>query len=175
MRITGGKYLNRRIKCPPGIIRPAMDRMRESMFSILGDLTGTSFLDLFSGSGIVGIEAASRNARSVILVEKDRKKKNVILDNISFVESDILLNMYPAERFLKTCKNKFDTIYLDPPFNMKNKMSFIKMISERDIYRPGGIVIIHIPAEDKYEETADSLRVYDKRKYGRSVLLFYKG
>jgi 16S rRNA (guanine966-N2)-methyltransferase len=174
LRITGGKYLNRRIKCPPGIIRPAMDRMRESMFSILGDLSDISFLDLFSGSGIVGIEAASRNAGNVILVEKDKKKKKVILGNMSIVESEIKLYLYPAERYIKTCKNKFHIIYLDPPFNMKNKMSFIKMISENDILHENGIVIIHIPREDSYLEKTNNLYVYDKRKYGRSILLFYK-
>ena len=57
MRITGGKYRGRRIVCPPGVIRPAMDRMRESLFSILGNLEGISFLDLFSGSGLVGEKA----------------------------------------------------------------------------------------------------------------------
>ena len=65
MRITGGLYRGRGIKCPPGVIRPAMDRMRESLFAVLGNITGCSFLDLFSGSGIVGIEAASRGAASV--------------------------------------------------------------------------------------------------------------
>lgn len=174
MRITGGKYLNRRIQCPPGIIRPAMDRMRESMFSILGDLSGMTFLDLFSGSGIVGIEAASRNALKVILVEKDRKKKKSILENISFVKSDIRLYLYPAERFIKTCKTKFNIIYLDPPFNMKNKMSFISMISNKNILNDVGKIIIHLPREDKYNEKINSFNMYDMRKYGRSLLLFYK-
>lgn len=75
MRITSGKYRGRVITCPPGVIRPAMDRMRESMFSILGDIYHLSFLDLFSGSGLVGIEAASREAQPVHLVEMDRQKK----------------------------------------------------------------------------------------------------
>ncbi len=71
MRITGGTIRGRRVVCPPGVIRPAMDRMRESMFSILGPLDGFSFLDLFTGSGLVGLEAWSRGARPVVLVEKD--------------------------------------------------------------------------------------------------------
>ena len=64
MRITGGRYNGRTVKCPKGIIRPAMDRMRESMFSILGPMDGLSYLDLFSGSGSVGLEAASREGRT---------------------------------------------------------------------------------------------------------------
>ena len=62
MRITGGTLCGRRIEMPDGIIRPAMDRMRESVFAILGDLSGRSFLDIFSGSGIIALEAASRGA-----------------------------------------------------------------------------------------------------------------
>ena len=70
MRVTGGRYRGRTVKCPKGVIRPAMDRMRESLFNILGNISGESFLDLFSGSGVVGIEAASRGAEPVVLVEK---------------------------------------------------------------------------------------------------------
>ncbi len=174
MRITGGKYTNRKIKCPPGIIRPAMDRMRESMFSILGDLTGLSFLDLFSGSGIVGIEAASRKAEKVILVEKDRRKKNVILNNISFVETKINLLLYPVKYYIKSCKETFDIIYLDPPFNMKNKMDYISLIAKKNLLKSKGIIFIHIPKEDEYKEGIESFSIYDIRKYGGSILLFYR-
>ncbi len=73
MRVTGGMYRGRRIDCPPGDIRPAMDRMRVSLFAVLGDLSGTSFLDLFSGSGVIGVEAASRGAAPVVLVERDAR------------------------------------------------------------------------------------------------------
>ena len=74
MRITGGAYCGRIIELPESSmeIRPAMDRMRESVFAILGDLTGLSFLDLFSGSGIIALEAASRGAHPVVCVERDR-------------------------------------------------------------------------------------------------------
>jgi 16S rRNA (guanine966-N2)-methyltransferase len=65
MRVTGGIYRGRIVKCPKGVIRPAMDRMRESMFSVLGYMDGLSFLDVFSGSGMIGIEAASRGALPV--------------------------------------------------------------------------------------------------------------
>ena len=66
-----------------------MDRMRESLFAILGDLSGLSFLDLFSGSGVVAIEAASRGAEPIVLVEMDRGKKETIEKNLSFVEEEI--------------------------------------------------------------------------------------
>ena len=100
MRVTGGIYGGRQVKCPKGVIRPSMDRMRESVFSILGNMEGLSFLDMFSGSGIIGIEAASRGAEPVVLVEKDFIKKNVIKENIAFVESDIQLRLMSVERYI---------------------------------------------------------------------------
>ena len=81
MRITGGTLKNRQVQCPKGIIRPAMDRMRESLFAILGDLGGKSFLDLFTGSGMCGLEAYSRGAYPVVLVEKDKDKFPILLKN----------------------------------------------------------------------------------------------
>ena len=89
MRITGGKLKGRIIKCPDGVIRPAMDRMRESVFAIIGDLTGKSWLDLFSGSGTIAIEAASRGSSDIELCEKDRIKVNTVLENVSVTEKEL--------------------------------------------------------------------------------------
>ena len=89
MRVTGGQLKGRIIKCPDGVIRPAMDRMRESVFAILGDLTGKSWLDLFSGSGTIAIEAVSRGAARVELCEKDRLKIKTVLDNVSITEKEM--------------------------------------------------------------------------------------
>ena len=88
MRITGGQLKGRIIKCPDGVIRPAMDKMRESVFAILGDLDGKSWLDLFSGSGTIAIEAVSRGASNVELCEKDRLKIKTVLENVSLTERE---------------------------------------------------------------------------------------
>jgi len=98
-----------------------MDRMRQSLFSILGNMEGLSFLDLFSGSGIIGVEAASRGAQPVRLVEKDPRKRATIQKNIAFVESSIELVTAPVERFLKADRGSWDLIFLDPPFDFANK------------------------------------------------------
>ena len=128
MRITGGRYRGRQVKCPKGIIRPAMDRMRESLFSILGDLTGLSFLDLFSGSGLVGLEAASRGAAPVVLVEKDPGKKRVILENLTIAEENKpRLYLMPVERFLKRFDTPYDIVYLDPPFPYGEKVKMVEL------------------------------------------------
>ena len=174
MRITGGRYLNRKIRCPKGVIRPAMDRMRESMFSILGDIEGNAFLDLFSGSGLVGIEAASRGAEPVVLVERDRKKLPVIKANMSIVESEIRLLGTSAESFLKKAdQNSFDIVYLDPPFDYPRKAELITLVGESGILRPRGLCLIHYPREDRLPEAAGGLEEADTRTYGRSILRFY--
>ena len=100
MRITGGSLKNRQVECPKGIIRPAMDRMRESVFSILGDLSGLSFLDLFTGSGVCGLEAYSRGAYPVYLVEKDADKFPVLLKNVSMADKKLECKRMSAETFL---------------------------------------------------------------------------
>lgn len=174
MRITGGNYRGRTIACPKGIIRPAMDRMRESLFSILGDIEDLSFLDLFSGSGCVGIEAASRGAEPVILIEKDFKKKSVILKNMEFVEEEINLKMMSAEKYMSICKRKFDLIYMDPPFPMGGKIKLIERASKEKILEDDGTLIIHYPVEEKWPETVGDFKVVDRRAYGRSILLFFK-
>lgn len=176
MRITGGKYLRRNVVCPPGEIRPAMDRMRESLFSILGDLTGCSFLDLFSGSGCVAIEAASRGADPIHLVEMDRGKKAVIEKNLSFVEEEKKLFVMDVHRYILSTFTKYDIVYADPPFKMEEKVKLLEEISEADIVKENGLYILHYPVEERtlLPESVGNFRMIDERKYGRSMLRFYR-
>lgn len=176
MRITGGKYRGRNVICPPGIIRPAMDMMRESLFDILGPLQGMSFLDLFTGSGCVGIEAASRGAEPVHLVEKDPGKKAVILRNISWVESGITLFMNDVFRFIPNARMRYDIVYADPPFPMGGKIRLLEAVNARNLVKDGGLFIIHYPAEERsgWPEEVGEFVFTDERKYGRSMLRFYR-
>ena len=174
MRITGGRYRGRNISCPPGVIRPAMDRMRESMFSILGTIEGLSFLDLFSGSGLVGIEAASRGCDPVYLVEMDGKKRKTIKQNMSIVESDITLYMMSVQRFIHIAPMAYDIVYADPPFPMKGKERLSLKIAESGTIQDDGLYIIHYPSEDTMHDTIGTLTCIDERKYGRSMLRFYR-
>ena len=181
MRITGGRYCGRIVKCPPGVIRPAMDRMRESMFSILGNLDGLKFLDLFSGSGVVALEALSRGAEKAVLVEKDGGKRKTILENLKIASSDTdsngksraVLIIRPVERVLKPGMERFDIVHLDPPFPMKNKENLLTLADKALQPSTGGTLMIHYPSEDTLPESSGNLRLYDKRTYGRSHLAFY--
>lgn len=173
MRITGGKYRGRTVQCPPGVIRPAMDRMRTSLFSILGPLDGLSFLDLFSGSGLVGIEAASRGANPVDLVEKDFGKKAVIQKNLTWVEEDIKLHLADVKAFLKRATRRWDVIYADPPFPMAGKLEVLQLVAEQQLLAPHGSLLMHYPGEETLPETVGPLVRYDHREYGRSHVVFY--
>ncbi len=178
MRITGGQLKGRVIKCPDGVIRPAMDRMRESVFAILGDLSGKSWLDLFSGSGTIAIEAVSHGATDVQLCEKDKIKVKTVLDNVSITEKEmgvkIGCHFLAVELFVKRCKDKFDFIFLDPPFPYKYRKDLIKMISDRDLLKEGGTLLIHFPEEDPLPDTIGNYTITDRRIYGRSIVDFYQ-
>ena len=174
MRITGGKYVRRQIVCPKGVIRPAMDRMRESLFSILGDLSRCAFLDLFSGSGIMAVEAAGRGASPVVAVEKDPIKKKVLYRNLSIIEENWKMRLMSVDRFLSTDTGHYDIVYLDPPFPLSGKEKTLLKLSQSGLVNNGGRVIIHFPQEEKLSEQIDRLFLYDERKYGRSRLYFYR-
>ncbi len=173
MRITGGKYLRRYIKCPPGDVRPAMDRMRESMFAVLGPLDASSFLDLFSGSGVVGIEAASRGASEIVFVEGDYRNRRVLSDNISIVEEKTEMVISSVERFLLKNTRQFDYVYLDPPFKMRNKTALLQSVVDNGVLRDGSVVIIHVPKTEDLPLILNNLLIFDVRRYGRSYLYFY--
>ncbi|MCR5436372.1 MAG: 16S rRNA (guanine(966)-N(2))-methyltransferase RsmD [Treponema sp.] len=178
MRITGGTLKGRIIKCPDGIIRPAMDRMRESVFSILGDLSGKSWLDLFSGSGTIAIEAVSRGASSVELCEKDKIKINTVLENVSITEKEcsvkIKCHFMPVEYFIKRCKNSFDYIFFDPPFPYKFHEQLIAQADKYNLLNKDGTILVHRPEEHFMPDKIGALTRTDKRIYGRSIVDFYK-
>ncbi len=177
MRITGGALKGRTIVCPDGIIRPAMDKMRESFFSILGPLEGKSFLDMFSGSGIIALEASSRGAQRVVLCEKDKIKVDTLLNNVKMSEVDlgkkIECKFMAVELFLKRCKDNFDIIFFDPPFPYKYHEDLVKIVDSRKLLHKDGVLLIHRPQERKMAEKIGSLTKKDTRIYGHSILEFY--
>jgi 16S rRNA (guanine966-N2)-methyltransferase len=177
MRITGGKLCGRIIKCPDGVIRPAMDRMRESVFAIIGELEGKSFLDLFSGSGTIAIEAVSRGASRVDLCEKDHIKIDTILENVSVTEKELGIKIHchfmAVELFLKRCRDNFDYIFFDPPFPYRYHAELIATAAKRQLLSPGGIIMVHRPSEHAMPETIETLSRVDQRIYGRSIVDFY--
>jgi 16S rRNA (guanine966-N2)-methyltransferase len=119
-RIIGGTAGGRRLVMPKGRgTRPTSDRVREGLFSSLGgDLSGRSFLDLYAGSGAVGLEAASRGARPVVLVERDPRALTALRANAAAIAlPDVSVRAEPVSRFLADPPPvKFDVVFIDPPY-----------------------------------------------------------
>lgn len=179
MRITGGKLKGRFTETPYGkmAIRPAMDKMRESVFAILGSkIEGKSFLDLFSGSGTIALEAVSHGATDVSLCEMDKSKAKIVFSNVKMAEEvgvRIKCHFMAVELYLKRCKDKFDFIFMDPPFPYKFRKELVETAGKRMMLKENGLLMIHYPEEDALPDEIENLVLVDKRIYGRSIVNFY--
>jgi 16S rRNA (guanine(966)-N(2))-methyltransferase RsmD len=150
-----------------------MDRMRESVFSSLGDISGLSFLDIFSGTGIIALEAASRGAAIIDAVEQDKIKRKILLENVSISPVRISCHFMPAELFIKRSKSCFDIIFLDPPFPYQYKWELMANIASSKIIKNGSRVLIHRPRQDWQKQEMPMLVKTDSREYGRSVVDYF--
>ena len=154
-----------------------MDRMRESVFACLGDLSGLSFLDIFTGSGIIALEAASRGASYIEAVEQDKLKRKTLLDNVSISPRRINCRFMPAELYIKRAKNSFDIIFLDPPFPYHFKWELAADIAASCLVKNESRILIHRPRQDAafadQKTEIKCLKKTDSREYGRSVVDFF--
>jgi 16S rRNA (guanine(966)-N(2))-methyltransferase RsmD len=186
MRITGGVLAGRRVKMPDGVIRPAMDRMRESVFGALGDLTGLSFLDMFSGSGIIALEAASRGADPVEAVELDALKRKTLIENVALSPARIRCRFMAAELYVRRAKTRFDIIFCDPPFPYKFTWELAASIAASPLMGPGSRLLVHRPKETPrqpagpdaaggaFSTLPKGISHEISKAYGRSVVDFFK-
>jgi len=176
MRITGGLLSGRKVAVPGSVsseIRPSMDRMRESIFACLGDITGLSFLDIFTGSGIIALEAASRGASHIEAVEQDKLKSKTLLENVSISPVRINCRFMPAELYVKRSKTPFNIIFLDPPFPYHFKWELVAKITTSKLVSNGTRILIHRPRPDYLKSDIPNLQKIDNREYGRSVVDFF--
>jgi 16S rRNA (guanine(966)-N(2))-methyltransferase RsmD len=174
VRITGGILRGRQVKVPPGTIRPAMDRMRESVFAALGELTDLSFLDIFSGSGIIALEAASRGAAYIEAVELDQPKRKILLENVSISPVYIHCRFMSAELYVRRAKKPFNVIFCDPPFPYGYKFELVQSIAESALMKEGSRLLFHRPREDAFDKLPRNLFLKDTREFGRSVVNFFE-
>jgi len=175
MRITGGILSGRKVSVSQGSreIRPSMDKMRESVFACLGDITGLSFLDIFTGSGIIAIEAASRGASHIEAVEQDKLKRKTLLENVSISPTRINCRFMPAELYIKRAKTPFSIIFLDPPFPYQYKWELVTDITVSALVSNGTKILIHRPRQDYLKAEIPNLQKTDSREYGRSIVDFF--
>ena len=174
MRITGGVLRGRQVKVSGANIRPAMDRMRESVFAILGDISGISFLDIFSGSGIIALEAASRGAAYVEAVEMDPLKRETILANVKISPVRVNCRFMSAELYVRRAKRDFDIIFCDPPFPYKYKWELLQSIAVSPLVKEGSRLLVHHPRGDLSGKPEKNPVLEDVREYGRSTVSFFK-
>lgn len=150
-----------------------MDRMRESVFAALGDLDGLSFLDIFSGSGIIALEAASRGASYIEAVEMDPLKRKDLIENTNLSPVRIHCRFMPAELYVKRAKRSFDVIFCDPPFPYRYKWDLIAAIAESPLVAQGSRLLLHHPRGDYCDTLPANLIRENTREYGRSLVDFF--
>ncbi len=184
MKVVGGKYKGREIKSisknkdKEGILRPTMEKVRKAFFDILSDtIEDAYFLDLFAGTGAMGIEALSRGAKKVVFVEKDKKFVRLIEENLKALnipeDKYEILNMdyKDALEYLSKRGDKFDFIYCDPPYDRKYYEDVIKLVRKCELLNKYGILTL----EDRKKRPvmADYKKdVVETREYGATRLMF---
>jgi 16S rRNA (guanine(966)-N(2))-methyltransferase RsmD len=184
LRIIGGKARGRRIRAVPGdTTRPITDRVREALFNILGaDIQGASFLDLFAGTGSVGIEALSRGASQACFVDVNRLPIGTIRDNLKatdLVEGAEVLQMDAFVFLERSAGRKFDYVYIAPPqYKSLWKRALSVVDANPSILSEDAWVIVQIhPVELEPltgEDRLENLVEFDRRQYGSTLLLFYE-
>ena len=179
MKVISGKLKGRTIKgYDIDGTRPTMDRVKESIFSMIQDYIHDSMvLDLFSGSGNYGIECLSNGANKVYFNDKNKKCIQVIRDNlISFncLDDNVLLNLdyYDALVYLKKQQLQFDLIFLDPPYKEEIINKIINIVLDKSLLKKNGLIICELTHREEYLN--DNLVLWKERKYGEKGVLIYK-
>ena len=176
MRIISGKARGTKLYTLEGeTTRPTLDRVKESLFNIIQEkIVGSSFLDVFSGSGAIGLEAASRGAKEVILCEKDKNAIKVIKKNIEKTHLEVTLYETSFENMLEKINKKFDIIYIDPPYKTNLVYETVNKLINLDLLKTDSLIIVETDEEERVEQALKNLNVniVNKRKYGRVHLIF---
>ncbi len=148
LRIIGGRWRGRKLAFPDTEgLRPTGDRVRETLFNWLQPVLGGSrCLDCFAGSGALGLEAASRGAESVVMVELDRQAAGALQQSIDLLQADqCQLNQEPVERYLQSAQSGFDVVFLDPPYQLNLWSPVAFLLSERGLLNEGARIYIEYP------------------------------
>ena len=176
MRIIGGKYKNKLIFMPKGI-RPTQNKVRKAIFDIIQDVEGLYFLELFAGSGAVGLEALSRGAGEVVMIENNCQCQLAIKKNIeSFKAANCHLYPLETERAIESLhknRKKFDIIFLDPPYHQELPKKTLQTISAYDILAPDGLIVIQHFKNDDLPDSQGDLTLLKQYGYGDTLLSIY--
>ncbi len=181
LRIIGGELKGKKLYTTPGtLIRPTADRLRESIFNILSYLVkGAVVLDLFAGTGALGIEALSRGAGSAVFIDNNKKALSVVERNIQSCAVDnrsqiIRWNIVKNLNCIKSVDSKFNLVFMDPPYNKGMiKSTLINLHDSGSLGNDACIVVEHTPFEPVPEDCRQ-FELTDQRKYGKTLISFIK-
>ena len=179
MRIIGGKYRSRLLKGFEGeAVRPTSDRAREALFNILSlKVIGARVLDLFAGSGALGLESLSRGAKEVVFNDCAKASLAIIKKNLAALK--ITLNGEEAKLMncdylvcLEQVRGQFDIIFIDPPYRFDFGEKALQKIAERKLLTENGIAVYE--RDRSFEGEIEGLEKYDERKYGKTYMTFFR-
>ena len=179
MRVIGGKYRSRVLSEFAGEnVRPTSDRAREALFNILAlKLYGARVLDLFAGSGALGIESLSRGAKEVVFNDCAKDSVGIIKKNLNTLQ--IAINGEEAKvtqgdylSCLSVMRGKFDLIFLDPPYRFDYGEKALEKIAQKGLLAQKGIAVIE--RDRACEKEIIGLEKFDERKYGKAYLTFFR-
>lgn len=180
MRVIGGNAKGHRLRAPRGrSLRPTAARVKEALFNILPhDLSGLRVLDLFAGTGNLSVEALSRGAAEAILVDASREAGKAIRENLRTLgfsgKSEVWIAPAPkATRLLARRGEKFDLIFLDPPYQKDWIGKILRTIAQEELLREAGIVVAEHSVRENVEENYGRLNLQDQRRYGTTMLSFF--
>ena len=189
MRIIAGIAKGRKIKTPSGLsVRPTLDKVRGAIFDTLGDrVHNARFLDLFSGTGALGIEALSRGARKVIFVEKSSRMRKLIEENLKLAGLDsrpfvIRVEALSEIERLRRSGARFDIIVLDPPYQAalgrgRSRLYLaektLQAIEHNAILAPDGVLVAEHPLRRSLDFVGENLKPLSIKKYGSTAVSFF--
>lgn len=182
MRIITGIAKGRKIMAPEGMdTRPTSDRVKESLFNILDnkiDIYGKNVLDLFAGTGNLGIEAISRGALMCTLIEQNKNTFKTLKENINTLNFNEKSEAYNQDAFsaleiFKKNNKKYDIIFLDPPYGKGLIEKAIEKIANIDLLENNGIIVSEYDENDIIPENISSIKKYRTEKYGRTKISFW--
>ena len=178
MRVITGKARGVQLKTPEGMTtRPTADRVKEALFSIINfDIPGARVLDLFGGTGQLGIEALSRGASSAVFVDAGESACRLIKENLRRTKLEDSAKVVRADYldYLKRCRENFDIILLDPPYAEVFLENALKCIAEIDILQSGGIIVTERPLGKELPWELEGYTRSKDYKYGKTILAIYR-
>ena len=171
MRVISGSARGLKLSSPEGInTRPTLDRVKEALFSMLQThLTDAVVLDLFSGSGALGLECLSRGAQKTVFVDNSQEAILCIKSNLSsakVVDKSLVFKSDFCD-YLKSCSEKFDLIFLDPPYSKNFYKTALDLICQKNLLNDDGLIILEWDSEIGFQNENSAFEVYKEKRYGR--------